>query len=57
MDTPLTGISSMATRQVLAALAEHAARAGGPRVADLKDAAGITAANRSGIRAARSQLP
>lgn len=45
MDTPLTGISSMATRQVLAVLADHAARAGGPRVA-WESVGGVDAARR-----------
>jgi molybdate transport system substrate-binding protein len=46
MDSPtLTGISSMATRQVLAQLAEHATRAGGPRVA-FESVGGVDAARR-----------
>ena len=45
MNTPLTGISSMATRQVLAALAEHAAAAGGPAV-HWESVGGVDAAKR-----------
>ncbi len=45
MNTPLTGISSMATRQVLAALARHAAAAGGPAV-EWQSVGGVDAAKR-----------
>jgi molybdate transport system substrate-binding protein len=45
MNTPLTGISSMATRQVLAELAAHAARAGGPAV-QFESVGGVDAARR-----------
>lgn len=41
----LTGISSMATRQVLAALAERAAQAGGPRIV-FESVGGVDAARR-----------
>ena len=45
MSTPLLGISSMATRQVLAALAAHATAAGGPAV-QWESVGGVDAAKR-----------
>jgi molybdate transport system substrate-binding protein len=45
MNTLLTGISSMATRQVLAELAAHATRAGGPTVR-FESVGGVDAARR-----------
>lgn len=45
MNTPLAGLSSMATRHVLAALAGHAAAAGGPAV-HWESVGGVDAARR-----------
>ena len=45
MTTPLTGISSMATRQVLAALSAHAAASGGPAL-QWQSVGGLDAAQR-----------